>query len=278
MALIFAAACALVYGVADFCGGKATRHAGTWTVTAGSQLVGFVTVLVALPFVASDGPGGRDLALGALGGIAGAVGVMLLYHALAHGTMSIVSPVTAVCAAVVPVVCSLALFGQRPSRLALAGIAAALVAIALVSLHGDNRRGANMMRTLGWSAAAGCGFGVFFVFLDRTSDHAGLWPLVAARPMSIALAAAVALRRRQPVLPARRAWPLVATAGAGDMGANILFLVASTHGDLAITAAVASLYPVSTVALARFVDHERLRPMQFVGLGVALGALVLIAL
>jgi drug/metabolite transporter (DMT)-like permease len=135
-----------------------------------------------------------------------------------------------------------------------------------------------VMRTISWSIAAGCGFGVFFVFLDRTSDHAGLWPLVAARPMSIALATAVALRRREPVLPSRTGWPLVAAAGAGDMGANILFLLASTHGDLAITGAVGSMYPVSTVALARLVDGERLRPTQFVGLGVALAALVLIGL
>jgi len=278
MAVLLAAMSALVYGCADFLGGKGTRRASTWSVTASSQLVGFATVIVCLPFVSSSGPTMRDIGLGAIGGIGGGVGVMLLYHALAHGTMSIVSPVTAVLAATVPVVFGLVVFGQRPGLAAIVGIVCAIAAVALVSISRDGRRDAHVMRTVVWSIGAGLGFGVFFVFLDRTGDHAGLWPLVGARPVSIALASVVALRQGDKILVTRKAWPMVAAAGAGDMLANMLFLFASSRGQLAITGVLASMYPVSTVALARVVDHERLRPIQLVGLLVALLALVLIAL
>jgi uncharacterized membrane protein len=100
--VVLAALSALTYGCADYCGGRATRRAAAWTVTASSQLIGLLTVLVCLPLAWGNGPSVRAISLGAFGGIAGAIGIMLLYHALAHGTMSVVSPVTAVVAAVVP--------------------------------------------------------------------------------------------------------------------------------------------------------------------------------
>jgi drug/metabolite transporter (DMT)-like permease len=220
----------------------------------------------------------RVIVLGAVGGIAGAVGIMLLYHALAHGTMSIVSPVTAVVAAVVPFAFGVAVLGQRPSVAALVGIVCALAAIALVSASGHGERDAHAIRTIWWAVGAGCGFGTFFVFLDRAGGHAGVWPLVGARPVSILLAALVARRARQPVLVPRRGWPLAVPAGGLDMVANMLFLFATAHGEVSITAVVASLYPASTVALARTIDHEQLHRVQVVGLVFAAAALVLIAL
>ena len=278
MGVLLAALSAVVYGLADYSGGKATRLASAWTVTASSQMAGLVTVLLCLPLAWGDGPNLRVVALGACGGVAGATGLMLLYHALAHGTMSVVSPVAAVSAAVVPFVFGVVALGQRPGVAALVGIAGALVAIALVSASGHGARDAHALRTIQWAIGAGIGFGTFYVFLDRAGGDAGVWPLVGARPVSIALAALVARRARQPVIVPRGVWRLAAPAGAMDMGANLLFLLATSYGDVSITAVVASLYPVSTVAMARAVDHERLRPVQAAGLVVALIALGLIAL
>ena len=278
MGFLLATLSSLVYGAADFCGGKATRHASAWTVTASSQLAGLVTVLVCLPLAGGDGPSWRAVIGGAMGGIGGAVGLMLLYHALAHGTMSIVSPVTAVSAATVPLVFGVGVLGERPGALPLLGIVCALAAITLVSASGGGSgRDAHTVRTIQWALGAGAGFGTFFIFLDRVGGHSGVWPLLGARPASIALAALVARRAHQPVLVPRSLWRWAVPAGALDMVANLLFLFATAHGSLAIIAVLASLYPVSTVALARFVDHEHIRPVQGVGLLLALGALVLIA-
>lgn len=275
--VILATLSAMVYGFADFCGGKATRRAATWTVTASSQLAGLVTVLLCLPFAWGDGPTLRAIGLGGVGGIAGAVGIMFLYHGLAHGTMSIVSPVTAVVAALVPVLFGVLALGERPGALPLVGIGCALAAVALVSGAGGGGRDAHVLRTVRWAVLSGMGFGTFFIFLQRVGDDAGAWPLVGARPVSIALAALVAQRSRQPVLVPRSAWPLAVAAGALDMAANLLFIFAAARGDLAVIAVLASLYPVSTVALARVVDREVLRPVQAAGLVFAFAALALIA-
>ena len=275
--VILAFCSAIVYGCADFCGGKATRRASAYTVTASSQLIGFTVVLVGLVVL----PGRlttHDLVLGALGGVGGGAGIMLLYHSLAHGTMSIVSPVTAVMAAIVPVVSGVALFGERPSTPAFVGIGCSLLAIALVSLSHDGGGRDGVGRSILTAAAAGVCFGVFYVFLARCHDQAGLWPLVAARPVSIGMAVAVARFNRASVLVLRDDWRLVAPAGLMDMGANVLYLFATHFGLLAVTGVLASLYPVSTVALAGTIDHERLRPVQWAGLVFAVLALVLIAL
>jgi drug/metabolite transporter (DMT)-like permease len=260
---------ALVYGCADFCGGKATRRAAAETVTVSSQLVGFVLVLALAPIVPSGGVTGRALGFGALGGLAGAVGLMCLYHALSIGTMSIVSPVTAVVAASVPVVAGL-LSGEQLKALGFVGIALGLIAVVLVSLS-DNT-GGDARRAAVFSFIAGFGFGFFFVALAHTGDKPGLWPLVAARPASMLLAGILAARGGHRLVVARNNGVVTAAAGVLDMAANVLFLYASQRGALAIVGVLSSLYPLSTVALARLVDHERLRRVQWAGLALAIVA------
>jgi drug/metabolite transporter (DMT)-like permease len=259
----------LVYGCADFCGGKATRRAPAQTVTVSSQLVGFAIVAVLAPIVPSDGATARAFVAGALGGLCGGLGVICLYHGLAIGRMSIVSPVTAVIAAGVPVAAGIA-SGERLKALAFVGIVLGLVAVVLVSLTDDT--GGDVRKAALLALVAGLGFGFFFVALAHTGDNPGLWPLVAARPASIALAGLLALRGGLPLLVPRAVWPVSAAAGALDMAANALFLYASQRGALAIVGVLSSLYPLSTVALARLVDHERLRHVQWIGLALALGA------
>ncbi len=123
---------------------------------------------------------------------------------------------------------------------------------------------------------AGVGFGLFFVFISRSGAASGLWPLVGARAMSITVVAFLAFVAGD-AAPPRSSRAVVAAAGVGDMAANIAFLFASRLGLLSLTAAVASLYPAATVALARFVLAERLRRRQVFGLVAALAAVALIA-
>jgi drug/metabolite transporter (DMT)-like permease len=274
-----ALAAALTYGAGDFLGGIATQRSGSSLgVVAMSSVIG-VALLLVLVWVFPSEPTGADLAWGAAGGVSGGIGVMLFYRALATGVMSVVAPVAAVTGAVVPVVAGL-LLGERPGGLALIGVALAIVAVALLSreaagvreqVSGD--RGRAFVLALG----AGLGFGGFFVLLDRTGQDAGLWPLVASRSVTFVVAIVAAVATRHAMLPARNARVMTVGTGLLDMSANALFLVANRSGLLALVAVVTSLYPASTIALAQIFLGERLAGHQILGLGLAAGAVVLIA-
>jgi len=278
VAVLLALLSALVYGTSDFLGGLSSRRAPVFGVVAVSQLVGLGALLLLLPWLGGR-VGPADLAWGAAAGLAGATGLVVFFRALAGGVMSVVAPVTAVTAAAVPVLAGV-LGGDSIGPWAAAGIVLALVAVVLVSAEKGlaalrAARPASLLPAL----VAGTAFGVFFVFLDRTSADSGLTPLVTARLASVALAVAVALAGRHPLRVGRVALPLVALSGLGDMTANALFLLATQQpGQLAITGVLASLYPVSTVVLAQLVLRERLAGAQLAGLGTAAVAVVLITL
>jgi drug/metabolite transporter (DMT)-like permease len=277
MAVLLALLSALVWGASDFCGGLASRRSTAYAVVIGSQAIGLVALFAVLPAI-----GGSvvpaDMAWGAAAGVCGSTGLVVFYRAMAHGVMSVVAPVTSVCAAAVPVLAGV-VFGERIGVAAAVGIVLALVAVVLVAAEG----GLRSLRTvrpagLGAPLFAGAMFGLFFVLLHRTGSGAGLWPLVPARLVSVLLVGVVVLARREKLpLPRSAVLPLV-LAGVGDMAGNALFLLASQRGDLAITGVLASLYPASTVLLAQLVLRERLARSQAAGLATAAAAVVLIAL
>jgi len=278
----------LVWGVGDFAGGKATQRADALQVVWLSKLASLPLLalyLVLLPTGADLG----GLAWGALAGLFGAVGVIVFYRALSAGAMTVVAPVASVTSAAIPVVVGLA-SGERPSPVALAGVTCALVAIALVSLAPPRPGVVSVVtgRLVGQAVVAGVGFALFFVFLARANTaaggDAGLWPIGSAQLAALALTGALVLvARARRGDPAEVRWPrgrsLVWTAVAGpfDMTANALYLVATRYGDLSLVAPLAALYPVTTVLLALAVDRERLRPLQVVGLVLALAALLLVS-
>ena len=278
MAVILALTSAVVYGAADFLGGLASRRTSAFGVVAMSQVVGLAALLALLPWL--GGPvDGTDLAWGVAAGVAGASGLVLFFRTLARGVMSVIAPVTAVTSAAVPVLVGL-LGGNRIGLWAAAGIALALAAVVLVSAEGGmSALRAARPASLAPALAAGTAFGFFFVLLDRTSEEAGVTPLVAARMASVALVVVLVLATRQSLRVTRPALPLVALSGVGDMTANALFLLATQQeGQLAITGVLASLYPVSTVMLAQVLLRERLAGAQVAGLGTAAAAIVLITL
>jgi uncharacterized membrane protein len=241
-------------------------------------VAGLLVLVALLPWLGGDA-GATDLAWGAASGVAGATGLLIFFRTLARGVMSVVAPVTAVTAAAVPVLVGL-VSGERIGLAAGVGIALALMAVVLVSAEGGlaalrAARPASIPPAL----AAGTAFGVFFVFLDRTGDDAGLTPLVAARLASVTLVVVVALLGRRVLRVSGHALPLVLVSGVGDMAANALFLLATQEGgQLAIVGVLASLYPVSTVVLAQVVLRERLVPAQLAGLASAFVAVILITL
>jgi drug/metabolite transporter (DMT)-like permease len=266
----------IAYGAADFLGGLATKRGSTvFSAVVWSQAAGLILVLLALPFLPPASPTATDFAWGAATGLAGGIGLAFLYRGLAVGVMSVVAPVTAVCAVIIPVAVGVAL-GERPTGIAAAGVALALVSIVLISQSGEVEEGKRAGTGVPIAIASGIAIGIFLVCLQRTGRSAGLWPLVPARIVSVSFIAVAGLLAREKLLPRRESWPIVVGGGALDMTANVFYLIAVRQGPLAIVATLTSLYPAGTILLARIVLAERLRLVQQAGVACAVLAIVLI--
>jgi drug/metabolite transporter (DMT)-like permease len=280
-AYALALASALLYGTGDFLGGLLTRRAPALLVVALGQLAGLAVLLLLVVFAPAAAPTAADLAWGAAAGLFGGGGVALLYRALAVGTMSVIAPATAVCAVAVPVMGDLA-GGDRPGAQALAGIALAIVAIVLISqtpstgTAGATATHRRIPHGLGVALLSGVLIGGFFLALAETQSAAGFWPLVAARVTSVSCFVAGMLIAGQAWRLPRSTGALIAAGGVLDMAANALYLLATRGGPLARVVTLASLYPASTVLLARVVLGERLGRAQAAGVVAALAALTLI--
>jgi drug/metabolite transporter (DMT)-like permease len=274
-----ALASAALYGAADFLGGLASRRASTIAIVLISQIAGLIPLALLLAILPAS-PSRGDFVWGAIAGLAGSVGVALLYRALAVGTMSVVAPTTAVCAVMLPVLVE-ALRGERLPVLTQGGIGLAIVAIVLVSQHdsGSSDRVPDRRKLpagIGLAFASGVAIGMFFLALARTSPAAGLWPLFASRGLSGVIFGSIVLTAYWPLKLPPAVWKTAVACGVVDMLANALYLIASRSERLSIVVTLASLYPASTVILARIVVGERLSTRQAVGIACALVAVVMI--
>ena len=271
---MLALAAAASWGTSDFLGGLAGRRTErdiTLSIAFLSQLLGLVGLTAIALLVGGDPLTRRDVLLAVAAGLGGAVGVGLLYRGLRIGRMGVVAPVTGAGAAVLPVVVGVVM-GEVPSTLAWVGVAAALVAIVLVSREpGDTlaARAGFGADGLAEAIGAGIGFGIIFVLLDQVSAGSGLLPLIPMKVAACGLLLTVGLVGRQPLVPPRVAIAPVLGVGVLDNLANVAYLLATREGLLAIVAVVSSLYPVGTVLLARGVLREHLHPTQLGGLALA---------
>jgi drug/metabolite transporter (DMT)-like permease len=267
---LLAIAAAIGFGVADVTGAVATRRTSATVASFGLQLAGFpllVVGLVALPGTVSV----RALALGALAGAVGNLGLVLYLRSMAVGPIGVISPISALVGAGVPVAWGVWVSGDQLSTLQLAGVVAGMIAVVMVAWS----PGASL-RAFGSAGpavafVAGILFGLFFVALDATPPESGLWPLVGARVTGAAvIAAMLATMRTRPVLRGTRG--LVMLSGTADMAANLLFLLATRTGLLSLASLLTSLYPVVALLLAHQLLGERLTRLQASGVAVALAA------
>ncbi len=273
MSVLLALLSSVLWGTSDFLGGTAARRLHAVVVVGASQAIALVA-LVPLVLLLGDRP--LHLWAGPAAGLAGLVGLGAFYAALAQGTMGVVAPIAAA-GAVVPVIVGLTQ-GEEPSLLQLAGIMIALVGVILAS--GPELSGGAGARPLLLAAVAGVCFGTVAVLVAEGSKGSGgaiLVTLLVMRCTSVALASIVWAARREPLGLTRRDLPMLAAIGIGDVSANLTFGLATRRGLLSVVSVLASLYPVVTVLLARQIHHERLRPIQLIGVVGALGGVGLIA-
>ena len=273
--LLLALACSLAYGAADFLGGLAARGAHVLRVVLIAAPASLLVEVVVWPvFGASFTP--AAIAWGAASGVASAVAFALLYRTLAIGPMSVLSPVTALVSAALPVSVGL-IGGESLGGVALVGMLLALVAVVLVS-GGTDASGVRPGRAaLILAFGAGAAIALQLVCLDQAPGDSGVAPLLVGRAVSssVVLGAAIVLRAR--LGDTRPSLSMSFAAGALDSLANLAFLLAVRDGDLAVVAVITALYPAGTVLLARAILAERIGPTQFAGLGLAAVAVSLLA-
>jgi drug/metabolite transporter (DMT)-like permease len=290
MAVMLAVGCAVVQGVADFCGGRSASLAPV--IAVGVLSKGAVLPILALGVFVVGGPAHpQDLAWGLLAGVFGMASLVLLYRGLAAGAITVVAPISAVTAALVPFSVGM-ITAALPPAAAIVGAVFAVVACALVSLGSTGGRRTTRPDVVALAVGSGCGLGLFFVFLHRAGDDAGLWPLAAAHVGALTIGICALL--------VRHVWPLAAgaqrtrrvylafrvpsgtarwatLAGVLDLSANALYQLAAHGAPLSVVAPIAALYPASTVALALAINREPVRRPQLAGLALAATALLLVA-
>ena len=288
LTVVLGLAGALAYGGADFYGGLAARRSSTLLTTLGVALVGLVGLALTSPFVTAVSSYDAWF-YGAASGLAGAIGIGLLYGSLAIGPMSILSPATAFISAIVPVSVGLSA-GEGGGASFYIALAVALVAVILVGFVPE--KGAVRPRPLGLLMAAGSGtfIGFTVILIDLSPADSGLIPLLANRMVSSsALIIAVGvlvlgrvLTSRTPKLPGlpqlRTVWTMIVIAGILDVVANVAVIYGLRSGALSVVSVLIALYPAGTILLASVVLKERIALIQGAGLVLALVASGLLAL
>jgi drug/metabolite transporter (DMT)-like permease len=290
IAIVLGLATSLVYGFADFFGAVSARRIPAGKVTFISGITGLIFL------IALTGIFGATFSAGAVGwgiaaGFASAVAMSCLYASLAIGPISILSPVSAVVSAIVPMAFGIIVDGDTFSGLGLAALGVILVAVFLVGfVPGDDVRLPSAKGLL-LGITAGAAIGVVLICLKQAPNDSGLASVILLRAVSALLLGITLifglLRRRgraasaqasgsapaEPAeKPSRGFWLAALAAGLFDSSANAFFLTAARLGTLTVVSVLTALYPLGTIILARLFLHERIAKTQIVGILLALAA------
>ncbi len=257
-----------------------SKRLATATVMVVSQGAGLVLTAGLVLAIGEPAPEARFLVYGALGGLAGAVGLASLYKGLAVGRMSVVAP-TAALSGAVPVIVGFAQ-GERPATLQLVGMAVAgagvLLAVRTPEPAGGVTRPGSAVRGVGYALTAAVFLGLLVASLDAAGEASPLWASLMVRVVSVPLfIGAAVLTARHARRPTGREAGILAGVGVLDNGANVMFAFAAREGLLTLVSVLGSLYPVATVLLARWFLHERMAKWQLAGVAAAFMGVALIA-
>jgi len=275
ISLLFGLVSAFTWGVADFTGGLMAKRTSVYGILIIGHLGSLILLIISALLFREPLPPLQDWLIGMLTGIAGAIGLILLYRSLAEGQMSLASPVAGLVGAAIPVLVGLFSDGL-PAPRTLLGFALALAAIWLIAQTGRINL-AGIFKKLLIPSLAGLSFGFFFIGLHLASDTAVLWPLVATRLGSIPSVLLFCTLRRLDWLPERRHWKNISLISVLDTAGNLFYMLAARFGRMDMAAVISSLYPGSTVALARIILKEKITTTQMIGVLLALVALIFIS-
>lgn len=278
LSIIFGLGAALGWGAADFTGGLVARRTGAYRAVFYGETIGLVFIIVALFVDQEPLPNLAPLGLALFAGAMGTTGLLLLFHAMESGKMSVATPVSALMAATLPVIVGIFLAGF-PGLLTLLGFILSLSAIWLISHEdGNHNRILAHLRELRLPLLAGIGFGTYFILVHEAAQESTYWAMLASRIGGVLVMVIFMLARRKTWLASRDAWLLIALNGLLDVTANGFYILASKIGRLDVTAVLSSLYPAVTVLLAAVLLKERIARSQAVGIILGLIAIVFLTI
>ena len=275
---LFGLLSALTWGAGDFTGGIVSRRAGIYRAAFYGEFTGLIFLAIMLGVVREPLPGGWVWAWCAFAGAIGSVGLLLLFKAMVDGQMSVAAPVSALMAAVLPVIASTLTEGlPGPSKYC--GFALALAAIWLISQgEGHQKKLHYHLADLRLPLLAGVCFGIYFILMHQGSRNATIWPMIFGRSAGSIVLFFFAAANHQIKWPDGRVAPLVFLNAAGDIAGNTFYILSGQAGRLDVAAVLGSLYPGTTVLLAGLILHERLNQSQWAGIITALAAIVLMTI
>lgn len=265
---------AFTWGAGDFNGGLAAKRSNPYGVVVVAHIISLGLLLLLVPIIGEPIPPWQDWLWGGAAGLAGGIGLLILYRALADGRMSVAAPVSALLAAALPVLVGIVKDGN-PGAWVLFGFMLALAAVWLVSggegwiIRFDDLR---------QPVIAGITFGAFFIFLERASQTALLWPLIAVRIVSISSLLGYALLTRQPWIPKRESLAPIILSSVLDTVGNASYALSARMGRLDVAAVLGALYPGATVVLAWIFLKENISRVQTIGILLALSAIVMLTI
>lgn len=278
LSILYGIASALSWGAGDFAGGLSSRKVGAYRAVFYADFFGLLVLIAAYFIYPETLPAARVIWVSAIGGMLGSIGLLILYYSLTKGLMSIAAPVSALFAAILPVIVGSITEGL-PGLFQLIGFVLALAAVWLIS-QGDGSFHISRLSDLRLPILAGLGFGCYFIFLHSATQNttAILWPMITSRIAGTLLVLGFVLVRREPLSVPRGAWDVVLINATLDLAGNFFYLLASRTGRLDIAAVLSSLYPGATVILAWLLLKERITRWQIAGILLALGAITLFTL
>ncbi|HEX8992983.1 MAG TPA: GRP family sugar transporter [Anaerolineales bacterium] len=278
IAIAFGLISAAAWGAADFTGGIASRRTGAYQAVFYGEAAGLVVILVVALTASQSIPALSVWLLAMAAGAVGTSGLLLLYHSMTKGLMSIATPVSALLAALIPVLVG-SILENPPGLLVILGFVFALGSVWLISQGQDGVKDVLAhIADLRLPLLAGIGFGIFFVLMHSATRHATYWPMVASRTGGMLLLVLYMALSRQPWIPAKSAYGMILMNGLLDVGGNLFYVLAGQLGRLDVAAVLSSLYPGSTLLLAWIFLKERLSRTQWTGVFAALVAIVLLTL
>ncbi len=274
MPVVLALISSLLWGTSDFFGGTASKKSPSTTVLLWSSLIA-LPVMVVIAIASGDLEGDANvLVWGLVAGVSCSIGIVLLYAGLALGPMGVVAPIAST-SVLVPVVAGF-LRGESPGPVRTIGIAVAIIGVILAGGPHVRLFRTGGHRPIPLAIGASLGIGVSLLAVANGSETSAYSTLLVMRIVYPVLLLAIVLGSRAPKRPDSSSLPMVAIAGVGDVVAVTLYGVATQSGSLPVVAALASMFPVMTLLLARQVHHERLEREQWIGSALALVGVVVV--
>jgi drug/metabolite transporter (DMT)-like permease len=262
----------VAWGASDFLGGVVSRRLPIAAVLLAAQAAGLLLAALAWALAGAALPAPGTLAMAAGAGLAELAGFACLYRGLASGQMSVVAPLAAL-TGVPPLVVGVATGEPLPAAAA-AGVALAVLGTGLCAFEPGSRR---QLGGVVLGLAAALAFGGFLLGLGHSGEQAGPAAVLAGRLASVTALTALLACRRPQTMPGRADLAPLAALGGLDVLANLAYVAACGGAAQGLVAVLGSLYPLTTVLLARTMLDERLGRARGAGVAAVLAGIALIA-